>query len=60
MEQHLDRGEERRQASEMVVKLKDKLTETQFRRLWIYHIDGMTESEIAVLSSRSQSQSNPS
>lgn len=41
------RAEKRRQASEMVVKLKDKLTEIQFRRLWMYEVDGMTEQEIA-------------
>lgn len=56
MEQHLDRTEERRQASEMVVKLKDKLTETQFRRLWMYHIDGKTESEIAEIEGVAQQQ----
>lgn len=33
-------------ASDMVVKLKDKLTETQFRRLWMYHVDGLTLDEI--------------
>ena len=35
LEQRHSREEKRRTASEMVVKLKDKLTETQFRRLWI-------------------------
>ena len=30
----------------MVVKLKDKLTETQFRRLWMYYVEGMTIDEI--------------
>lgn len=46
MERQHDRAEKRRQASEAVVKLKDKLTETQFRRLWMYHVDGMTIDEI--------------
>ena len=41
------RAAQHRQASDMVVQLKDKLTETQFRRLWMYHVDGLTEAEIA-------------
>ena len=39
-------AEERRQASDMVVQLKDKLTETQFRRLWKYEVEGLTIDEI--------------
>ena len=46
IEQRHDREEKRRQASDMVVKLKDKLTEIQFRRLWMYEVDGMTIVEI--------------
>lgn len=47
MERCHDRAEQRKQASNMVVQLKDKLTETQFRRLWMYCVDGMTTYEIA-------------
>lgn len=39
-------AEERRKASDMVVQLKDKLTETQFRRLWKYEVEGLTIDEI--------------
>lgn len=46
IEQRHDREEKRRQASDMVVKLKDKLTEIQFRRLWMYEVDGMTIDKI--------------
>jgi len=46
IERQHDRAEKRRQASDMVVKLKDKLTEIQFRRLWMYEVDGMTIDEI--------------
>ena len=46
LERQHGREEERRAASEMVVKLKDKLTETQFRRLWMYYVDGMTIDKI--------------
>ena len=46
MERQHERAEKRRIASDMVVKLKDKLTDTQFRRLWMYHVDGMTIDEI--------------
>ena len=49
LENQRKREEKRRIASEMVVKLKDKLTETQFRRLWMYHVDGRTLEEIAAL-----------
>lgn len=44
-----ERAEKHKTASDMVVKLKDKLTETQFRRLWMYHIDGLTIDEIGEL-----------
>ena len=46
MERQQQRAEQRRKASEMVVLLKDKLTEIQFRRLWMYEVDGMTIDEI--------------
>ena len=47
MEHQLQRSEQLRKVSEMVVQLKDKLTETQFRRLWMYCVDGKTEQQIA-------------
>lgn len=46
LEHQNQRTEQRRQASEMVIKLKDKLTEIQFRRLWMYEVDGLTLDEI--------------
>ena len=49
MERQLEKAERRRQASATVVKLKDKLTDTQFRRLWMYHVDGLTIDEIGEL-----------
>lgn len=50
------RAEKRRKASDKVVKLKDKLTDTQFRRLWMYHVDGKTEEEIAEIEGVAQQQ----
>ncbi len=47
MDQKQLRAEQRRKASDMVVQLKDKLTETQFRRLWMYCVEGKTEQQIA-------------
>ena len=47
MEQQQERNENRKMASAMVVKLKDKLTETQFRRLWMYEAEGKTLAQIA-------------
>ena len=47
LEKQQDRMEKRRREAEMVVRLKDKLTEKQFRRLWMYCVDGKTLEEIA-------------
>ena len=47
MEHQLQRSEQRRKVSELVVQLKDKLTEKQFRRLWMYCVDEKTEQQIA-------------
>jgi DNA-directed RNA polymerase specialized sigma subunit len=49
IEHQLQRAEQRRMTSDMVVKLKDKLTDKQFRRLWLYSVEGKTESEIAYI-----------
>ncbi len=49
MDQQYERAEKRRQASTMVAQIKDNLTETQFRRIWMYLIDGMTIDEIGEL-----------
>ena len=54
MERQHQRAEQRRKASDMVIQLKDKLTETQVRRLWMYHVDGKTEEEIAEIDGSSQ------
>ena len=42
MERQQEQDDRRKMASDMVVKLKDKLTETQFRRLWMYEAEGKT------------------
>ena len=47
MERQHQRAERRRMASDMVVQLKDKLTETQFRRYWMYEVEKKTLAEIA-------------
>ena len=46
MERQHEKSERRRVASAMVSQIRDKLTETQFRRLWMYYVDGMTVDEI--------------
>ena len=46
MERQHEKSERRRMASTMVSQIRDKLTETQFRRLWMYYVDGMTIDEI--------------
>ena len=47
MECQHEKSERRRMASAMVSQIRDRLTETQFRRLWMYFVDGMTIDEIA-------------
>ena len=49
MEQRQIQAENHRKEKEMVVKLKDKLTEKQFRRLWMYEVEGKTIDEIGDL-----------
>lgn len=49
MERQHQREEQRRVTSDMVIKLKDKLTEKQFRRLWQLKVEGKTLEEIAAL-----------
>lgn len=44
-----ERAESRRKASDLVVLLKDKLTEVQFRRLWMHEVEGKTLEEIAAI-----------
>ena len=44
-----EQDDRRKMASDMVVKLKDKLTETQFRRLWMHEVEEKTLEEIAAL-----------
>lgn len=46
MDRQHEKAERRRQASAMVSQIRDKLTETQFRRLWMYLVDEMTIDEI--------------
>ena len=46
MDRKHEKAERRRVASAMVSQIRDKLTETQFRRFWMYYVDGMTVDEI--------------
>lgn len=46
MEHQRKRLEDRSRAVAMVAQIRKKLTETQFRRLWMYYVDGMTIDEI--------------
>ena len=46
MDRKHEKAERRRVASTMVSQIRDKLTETQFRRLWMYYVGGMTVDEI--------------
>ena len=46
MDRQHEKFKRRRMASAMVSQIRDRLTETQFRRLWMYFVDGMTIDEI--------------
>ena len=46
MEHQRKRLEDRSRAVAMVAQIRKKLTETQFRRLWMYYVDGMTIDEV--------------
>ena len=46
MDRKHEKAERRRMASTMVSQIRDKLTETQFRRLWMYYVGGMTVDEV--------------
>ena len=47
IEQKLDRTEQLFSSRQMVQQIQDILTVNQFRRLWMYHVEGMTIEEIA-------------
>ena len=47
IENHHIQAEKHRSSLELVMQIKGMLTETQFRRLWMYYVKGMTEAEIA-------------
>ena len=46
MDRQHEKSARRKMASAMVSQIRGKLTETQFRRLWMYYVDGMTIDEI--------------
>ena len=49
MEYQCKRLEDRSRAAAMVAQIREKLTETQFRRLWMYYVDGITIDEIGAV-----------
>ena len=46
MEQAHDRAEEIHRSARKVTQIRKHLTDTQFRRVWMYFVDGMTVDEI--------------
>ena len=46
MDRKHEKAERHRAASAMVSQIRDKLTETQFRRIWMYYVGGMTVDEV--------------
>lgn len=54
LERQSEHRRRERDTAEMVLRIKSCLTQKQFRRLWMYFVDGMTEAMIAVREQRSQ------
>lgn len=50
------RRKQKQYAAETVLKIRGVVTEKQFRRLWLYHVSGLTEQKIADLESVGQSR----
>ena len=47
IEQRFERQTKEQYTAETVIRVKGQLTEKQFRRLWMYCVEGLTEQEIA-------------
>ena len=47
IEQRFERQTRDHYTADTVIRVKGQLTEKQFRRLWMYCVDGLTEQEIA-------------
>ncbi len=50
------RRKQKQYAAETVLQIRGVVTEKQFRRLWLYHVSGLTEQKIADLESVGQSR----
>lgn len=56
IEQRIEKQARERYSAETVIRIKGQLTEKQFRRVWMYCVEGMTEKEIAAEEKTSQSK----
>ena len=54
IEQRIEKQAQEQYTAETVIRIKGQLTEKQFRRLWMYCVDGLTEQEIAERESTTQ------
>ena len=54
LERQFDRREKQRRSSELLQTLRTSLSETQYRRAWLYYGRRMTEERIAVLEGSTQ------
>ncbi len=54
IEQRVERRAQARYSEETVIRIKGHLTEKQFRRVWMYCAEGLTEQEIAEREKTSQ------
>ena len=54
IEQRIERRAQEQYSEETVIRIKGQLTEKQFRRVWMYCAEGLTEQEIAEREKTSQ------
>ena len=47
IEQRIEKQAREQYAAETVIRIKGQLTEKQFRRLWMYCVNGLTQQQIA-------------
>ena len=59
MEQAHDRVAEIRRSTQKVTQIRKHLTDTQFRRMWMYFVDGMTIDEIGKVEGVSHQATTP-
>ena len=56
IEHRIEKQDQERDYEEILIRIKGQLTDKQFRRLWMYCVEGLTQQEIAEKEKTSQSR----